>query len=150
TKRVSWFANRFTKETSMKRSIALKNNTPFTKHLSGPDHYFLPWAAYFDAMKKIVVIVLVMLHVVPVLAQTAKPVEKPRLVVGIVVDQMRMEYLNRFGGKFGEGGFKRMMTGGFILKNAHYNYVPTYTGPGHASIFTGTTPAIHGIIGNDW
>src|SRR5882724_8155686 len=76
--------------------------------------------------------------------------EKPKLVVGIVVDQMRQEYLYRFEKKYGPGGFKRLMNDGFMLTNAHYNYVPTYTGPGHASIFTGTTPAIHGIIGNDF
>ena len=76
--------------------------------------------------------------------------DKPKLVVGIVVDQMRQEYLYRFEPKYGAGGFKRLMSEGFMLKNAHYNYVPTYTGPGHASIYTGTTPAIHGIIGNDW
>lgn len=74
----------------------------------------------------------------------------PKLVVGIVVDQMRQEYLYRFESKFGEGGFKRLMKDGFVLKNAHYNYVPTFTGPGHASIYTGATPAVHGIIGNDW
>ncbi len=78
------------------------------------------------------------------------PRERPKLVVGIVVDQMRQEYLYRFAPKFGEGGFKRLMNDGFMLKNAHYNYVPTYTGPGHASIYTGSTPAVHGIIGNDW
>ncbi len=76
--------------------------------------------------------------------------EKPKLVVGIVVDQMRQEYLYRFEKKFGPGGFRRLMDEGFMLKNAHYSYIPTYTGPGHATIFTGTTPAIHGIIGNDW
>jgi hypothetical protein len=76
--------------------------------------------------------------------------DKPKLVVGIVVDQMRQEYLYRFEKKYGAGGFRKMMSSGFMLKNAHYNYVPTYTGPGHASVFTGTTPAIHGIIGNDW
>lgn len=76
--------------------------------------------------------------------------DRPKLVVGIVADQMRQEYLYRFEKKFGPGGFKRMMGEGFMLRNAHYNYVPTYTGPGHASIYTGTTPAIHGIIGNDW
>ncbi|MBS1491762.1 MAG: alkaline phosphatase family protein [Bacteroidetes bacterium] len=76
--------------------------------------------------------------------------ERPRLVVGIVVDQMRQEYLYRFQDKFGEGGFKRLMSEGFMLTNAHYNYVPTYTGPGHASVYTGTTPAYHGIIANDW
>ncbi len=82
-------------------------------------------------------------------AQLAKQA-KPKLVVGIVVDQIRQEYLYRFYDKYGDGGFKRLMNEGFMLKNAHYNYVPTYTGPGHASIYTGTTPAIHGIIGNDW
>lgn len=72
------------------------------------------------------------------------------MVVGIVVDQMRQEYLYRFEKNFGPGGFRRLTREGFMLQNAHYNYMPTYTGPGHASIFTGTTPAIHGIIGNDW
>ena len=76
--------------------------------------------------------------------------DKPKLVVGIIVDQMRQEYLYRFEKKFGDNGFRRLMNEGFMLTNAHYNYVPTYTGPGHASIFTGSTPAIHGIIGNDW
>jgi len=75
---------------------------------------------------------------------------RPKLVVGIVVDQMRREYLYRFYNKYGDGGFKRLMNGGFEVKNAHYNYTPTVTGPGHASIFTGTTPAIHGIINNEW
>src|SRR4051794_38852181 len=76
--------------------------------------------------------------------------DKPKLVVGIVVDQMRQEYLYRFEKKFSQGGFKRLMGDGFMLTNAHYNYVPTYTGPGHASVYTGTTPAVHGIVGNDW
>lgn len=76
--------------------------------------------------------------------------DKPKLVVGVVVDQMRQEYLYRFEKKFGNGGFRRLMGEGFMLTNAHYNYVPTYTGPGHASVYTGSTPAIHGIIGNDW
>ncbi|MEN3323025.1 alkaline phosphatase PafA [Mariniflexile soesokkakense] len=76
--------------------------------------------------------------------------EKPKLVVGIVVDQMRYDYLTRFYNKYGEGGFKRMMNEGFNCKNNHYNYVPTYTGPGHASVYTGTTPKYHGIIANDW
>ena len=79
-----------------------------------------------------------------------KTLDRPKLVVGIVVDQMRQEYLYRFYEKFGEGGFKRLMNDGFMLKNAHYNYAPTVTGPGHASVYTGTTPSIHGIIGNDY
>jgi predicted AlkP superfamily pyrophosphatase or phosphodiesterase len=76
--------------------------------------------------------------------------EKHKLVVGIVVDQMRQEYLYRFYNKFSEGGLKRMMTEGFMASNAHYNYMPTFTGPGHASVYTGSTPALHGIIGNDF
>ena len=76
--------------------------------------------------------------------------DKPKLVVGIVVDQMRHEYLHKYYDRYEEGGFKRLMNEGFMAKNGHYNYIPTYTGPGHASVYTGTTPATHGIIGNDW
>ncbi len=75
---------------------------------------------------------------------------KPKLVVGIVVDQMRQEYLYRFADRYSEGGFNRLMGEGFMMKNGHYNYIPTYTGPGHASVYTGATPATHGIIGNSW
>jgi predicted AlkP superfamily pyrophosphatase or phosphodiesterase len=75
---------------------------------------------------------------------------KPKLVVGIIVDQMRYDYLTRFENKYGEGGFKRLMRDGFNCKNNHYNYIPTYTGPGHASVYTGTTPKNHGIIANNW
>ncbi len=74
----------------------------------------------------------------------------PKLVVGIVVDQMRYDYLTRFWDQYGEGGFKRLVNQGFNCKNHHFNYAPTSTGPGHASVYTGTTPAVHGIIGNDW
>lgn len=75
---------------------------------------------------------------------------QPKLIVGIVVDQMRYDYLTRFYDKYGNGGFKRMMNEGFNCKNNHYNYVPTYTAPGHTSIYTGTTPKYHGIISNNW
>lgn len=84
------------------------------------------------------------------LSAAGQPRDKPKLVVGIVVDQMRQEYLLRYYNKFGEGGFKRLINDGFMLRNAHYNYVPTVTGPGHASVYSGTTPAIHGIISNEW
>ena len=75
---------------------------------------------------------------------------KPKLVVGIVVDQMRYDYITRFYNHYGEGGFKRMITEGFNCKNNHFNYAPTSTGPGHTSVHTGTTPATHGVIGNNW
>ncbi len=79
-----------------------------------------------------------------------KTEKKPKLVVGIVIDQMRYDYLTRFADKYGEDGFKRILKNGFSLENAHYNYIPTYTAVGHTSIYTGTTPDNHGIIGNNW
>ncbi len=80
--------------------------------------------------------------------EDAKP--KPKLVVGIVVDQMKFEFLYKYEQKFTDGGFKRLMKEGFNFKNAHINYIPTVTAAGHASIFSGTTPSTHGIIGNSW
>lgn len=76
--------------------------------------------------------------------------EPPKLVVGIVVDQMRQNYIEKYWNKYGSGGFKRLVNEGYNCRNTHYNYIPTYTGPGHASIYTGTTPATHGIIANSW
>lgn len=76
--------------------------------------------------------------------------QSPKLVVGIVVDQMRYDYLTRFWDQYGEGGFKRLVNDGFNCKNHHFNYAPTSTGPGHASVYTGSTPSMHGIIGNNW
>lgn len=75
---------------------------------------------------------------------------KPRLVVGVVVDQMRFDYLSRFWDRFGEDGFRRIVGEGFICRNHHFGYSPTSTGPGHASVYTGTTPSMHGVIGNNW
>lgn len=74
----------------------------------------------------------------------------PKLVVGIVVDQMCYDYLYRYYAKFSENGFKKLMKNGSNCRNTQYNYIPTFTGPGHASIYTGTTPSNHGIIANDW
>lgn len=77
-------------------------------------------------------------------------IQRPKLVIGIVVDQMRADYVYRFAPYYGEGGFKRFLKEGFDCRNTHYNYVPTYTGPGHAAIYTGSVPAYNGIISNDW
>lgn len=75
---------------------------------------------------------------------------QPKLVVGIVVDQMRYDYLYRFQSKYGKGGFMRLMNQGYTVNNCHFNYMPTFTGPGHASVYTGCAPETHGIIANDW
>ena len=76
--------------------------------------------------------------------------EKPKLVVGIVVDQMRYDYIYRFWDDFSDDGFKKLINEGHFFRNAQFGYVPTFTGPGHASIYTGTTPSVHGIIANNW
>ena len=78
------------------------------------------------------------------------PIHKPKLVVGIIIDQMRYDYLTRYEPYFGKEGFNRLLNEGTSFTYAHFNYVPTYTGPGHASIYTGTTPFYHGIIENEW
>ncbi|MCB4799189.1 alkaline phosphatase PafA [Neotamlana laminarinivorans] len=101
-------------------------------------------------IRKIIIPVLTVIVCFSAKAQTINTNENPKLVVGIVVDQMRYDYLTRFYNKFGEDGFKRMVNEGFNCKNHHFNYIPTKTGPGHASVFTGTTPKYHGIIANDW
>ena len=75
---------------------------------------------------------------------------KPKIIVGVVVDQMRYDYLTRLENKFTEYGFNRLINDGFNCTNNHYNFVPTVTGPGHSSIATGSTPSVHGIVGNEW
>ncbi|WP_029277337.1 alkaline phosphatase PafA [Pedobacter borealis] len=75
---------------------------------------------------------------------------RPKLVVGLVVDQMRWDYLYRYYNRYSDGGFKRMLNEGFSAENTFIPYTPTYTACGHSSIYTGSVPAINGIIGNEW
>jgi predicted AlkP superfamily pyrophosphatase or phosphodiesterase len=75
---------------------------------------------------------------------------RPRLVVGIVVDQMRYDYLYRYYDKYKEGGLKRLMNEGFNCRNNHYHYALTVTAAGHSAVYTGALPAVNGIVGNDW
>jgi predicted AlkP superfamily pyrophosphatase or phosphodiesterase len=83
-------------------------------------------------------------------AGSAAPASRPKLVVAILVDQMRYDYLERFHDQYGEKGFRMLMDQGAFLTFAHYDYIPTITGPGHASFLSGSPPAGHGIIANDW
>ncbi|MGC4057636.1 MAG: alkaline phosphatase family protein [Chitinophagaceae bacterium] len=86
----------------------------------------------------------------PFLASAQPVVKRPRLVIGIVVDQMRWDYLYRFQDRYGSGGFNRLLQYGFNCQQTFLNYIPSYTAPGHTSIYTGAYPALHGITGNDW
>ncbi len=81
--------------------------------------------------------------------QTRKPLPRPKLVIIIVIDQLRNDYLDRFRPYFVEGGFKRVMSGA-RFSNCRFDYVTTSTGPGHATLATGANPNIHGIVDNDW
>lgn len=108
-------------------------------------------------MKKVLIILPFTFALLAFAGQTRKdpppvvpPPAQPKLVIGMVLDQMRFDYVYRYWDKLGNDGFKRLLAQGFECRNTNYNYMPTYTGPGHASIYTGTTPAVHGIIANDW
>jgi predicted AlkP superfamily pyrophosphatase or phosphodiesterase len=82
---------------------------------------------------------------------TPQGIQRPKLVVGIVIDQMRWDYLYRFNNVFAPtGGFKRMMGEGFTSNNTLIPYAPTVTACGHTCVYTGSVPAIHGITGNAW
>jgi predicted AlkP superfamily pyrophosphatase or phosphodiesterase len=102
-------------------------------------------------MKKICAAIIPLLIVaVQAIAQQAAATTKPKLVVGLVVDQMRWDFLYRYQHQYSAGGFKRLLGEGFSCENTMIPYTPTYTAPGHACVYTGSIPAIHGIVGNTW
>lgn len=80
----------------------------------------------------------------------AQDIARPKLVVGIAIDQMRWDYLNRYYDRYGADGFKRILGEGYNCQNTFINYIPSFTAPGHACIYTGSVPSIHGIAANDW
>ena len=103
-------------------------------------------------LRKISIAAATFMSVITINAQKNKnsQVERPKLVVGLVIDQMRWDYLYRYYSKYGNDGFKRLLNKGYSLNNVHIPYVPTVTALGHTSIYSGSVPAIHGIAGNDW
>lgn len=86
----------------------------------------------------------------PITLVTSGIENRPKLVVGIAIDQMKMDYLYRYWNDFSDGGFKRLVNYGTLCSDNHYSFAPTFTGPGHTAIYSGTTPAVNGIIANDW
>ncbi|HET9744577.1 MAG TPA: alkaline phosphatase PafA [Chitinophagaceae bacterium] len=102
-------------------------------------------------MRRILSVSVFLLVFITTLAQPGEKLQRPKLVVGIVVDQMRWDFLYRYYDRYtSDGGFKRLMTQGFNCDNTFIPYAPTVTAPGHTSIYTGTVPAVHGIAGNFW
>ncbi|MFM2387388.1 MAG: hypothetical protein RL660_2145 [Bacteroidota bacterium] len=117
-------------------------------------HYSRNNLQFCSAMTKALITLLLACISSLAIAQTAKTkvptTTKPKLIVGIVIDQMRYDYLYKFSKNFGDGGFKRLMNGGFNCENTYLGYIPSVTGCGHAGIYTGSVPALHGIASNDW
>jgi predicted AlkP superfamily pyrophosphatase or phosphodiesterase len=83
-------------------------------------------------------------------APASTDLPRPKLVVGIMVDQMRWDYLYRYYNRYQSNGFKRLLNEGFSCENTQIDYIPTFTAPGHTAVYTGSVPAIHGIAGNDF
>jgi predicted AlkP superfamily pyrophosphatase or phosphodiesterase len=100
--------------------------------------------------KPLLVCVILLLSLAACNPKHAETVKRPKLVVGIVVDQMRWDYLYRYYDRYTDGGFKRLMRQGFSCDNTMINYLPSYTAVGHTCVFTGSVPAFSGISGNDW
>jgi predicted AlkP superfamily pyrophosphatase or phosphodiesterase len=99
-------------------------------------------------MKRLLSVLLVIMFATSSIAQG---IQRPKLVVGIVVDQMRWDYLYRYYDRYApDGGFKRFLNQGFSCENTFIPYTPTVTAAGHTCIYTGSVPAIHGIVGNEW
>lgn len=132
---------------------------PRHEHLPDTINFIFIYSPYLYPVMKIkhtflVTIAFAALNSVSV-AQPKKPavsaaVPRPKLVVGIVVDQMRWDYLYRYYDRYSEGGFKRLLSQGFTCENTNIDYIPTVTAIGHSSVYTGSVPAIHGIAGNDF
>jgi len=80
----------------------------------------------------------------------AQQLSRPKLVVGIVIDQMRWDYLYRYYDRYGAGGFRRLLNDGFSCEQTYIGHLPSFTAVGHTTIFTGSVPSIDGITGNDW
>ncbi|MFO8022318.1 MAG: alkaline phosphatase family protein, partial [Perlabentimonas sp.] len=83
-------------------------------------------------------------------AQMSIPPEKPKLIINVVVSQMRYDYIQRYAHKFSDNGFMHLVNEGAYCKNARYNYLLTQSLPGVATIVTGTYPSVHGIVSNKW
>ncbi len=130
-----------------------------------PNHFFVILKSIFTksnymTRKLFFLFYLILLFGISVNAQSAKTpiantaatqaLPKPKLVVGIVIDQMRWDYLYRFNNLYTANGFKRLLAEGFSCDNTFTPYTPTYTAPGHSCIYTGSVPAINGMVGNYW
>ncbi len=103
-------------------------------------------------IKPVLISILIIFFANLATAQKRKdiPPDKPTLIIGLVIEDMRYDYLYRFWDNFGEGGFKKLIAEGTLCKNANYNYMLTQTAPGFATLATGCEPTVHGIVSDYW
>ena len=113
-------------------------------------HTFVMQKKEAMARNKFVAIIALLVIFSNSMAQKSGVSAKPKLVVGVMVDQMRWEYLYRFQHRYGQNGLKRVLREGFSCENAQIPYAQTVTAAGHACVYTGSVPAINGIMGNEW
>lgn len=140
-----------TEENYLKTRLALTANTEKTKRDKLTGYLHTKRSMFKNIVMKTSAKLLLMTCIGLCVANTlTAQVERPKLVVGLMVDQMRWDYLYRFSDRYSEHGFKRLLREGFSCENTIINYVPTVTAIGHTSVYTGSVPAIHGIAGNNW
>jgi predicted AlkP superfamily pyrophosphatase or phosphodiesterase len=125
--------------------------------------YNSSWLLFYKiSMKNFKAFSLMLLYILPLTlsaqehsvkkkaVSTSVELHAPKLIVGLVIDQMRWDYLIRYADKYGDGGFKRLLNQGFSCNNTQADYIPTVTAAGHTGIYTGSVPSLTGIAGNDW
>jgi predicted AlkP superfamily pyrophosphatase or phosphodiesterase len=83
-------------------------------------------------------------------SQTRIPPEKPKLIIGIVIEDLRHDYINRYWDQFGKNGFRKLVNQGSYCKNTTFDYLLAQPSSGLASIVTGSPPATHGIVSDLW
>jgi predicted AlkP superfamily pyrophosphatase or phosphodiesterase len=102
-------------------------------------------------MKRYTIIILLISAILKISGQGAYlPPDKPKLVIGIIVEELKYDQLEKFRDKLGENGIKRLINEGTYFKNAAFEYMLTQSAPGHATIATGAEPSFHGITSDDW
>ncbi|HDZ40440.1 MAG TPA: alkaline phosphatase family protein [Bacteroidetes bacterium] len=102
-------------------------------------------------MKRITVFILLLIVSLPSFTQNAYiPPEKPALVIGIVIEQFRYDYLDKYWNMFSGGGFKKLIGEGTFYRNASYDFFLSQSAPAHATLATGTVPRHHGVVADNW
>ncbi len=97
-----------------------------------------------------VLLIICLSSCVHISKESEQHLKRPKIVIGLVIDQMRWDYLYRFNNRYQTEGFLRLMKDGYNCQNTNLNYLPSFTAPGHTCIYTGSVPSLHGIAGNNW